>query len=206
MSLSYFDEGLMAVTLVAVVLMGLLVLRPGLTRERGGKILAFIAFFIFPILITWAGTSAQLEHSKTTSFCLSCHVMTPWGKSLHLADEGHLPAAHYQNHRVPPDEACYTCHTTYTMFGGIEAKLRGVRHLYVNYLGTLPEKIQLYEPYNNRECLHCHEGARSFESQEDHQAIRAELVSNAMSCLDCHAEVHDIEDIDTLPLWKEPQT
>jgi nitrate/TMAO reductase-like tetraheme cytochrome c subunit len=205
-SLSYFDEGLIALTVVAIALMGLLVLRPELTRERGGKILAFIAFFVFPVMITWAGTSAQLEHSKTTAFCLSCHVMEPWGRSLHLDDLSHLPAAHYQNHRVPPDEACYTCHTTYTMFGGVEAKLRGVRHLYVNYLGTIPEKIQLYVPYNNRECLHCHEGARSFESQTDHQSVMADLQSDDLSCLDCHTEVHDIGQIDTLPLWKEPQT
>jgi hypothetical protein len=42
------------------------------------------------------------------------------------------------------------------MFGGLKAKLGGLRHIYVHYLGKppQPEDIKLYEPYNNRECLH----------------------------------------------------
>jgi cytochrome c-type protein NapC len=72
----------------------------------------------------------------------------------------HLAAAHFQNHRVPADEACYTCHTNYAMFGGMKAKIGGLRHIYVYYLGKPPQPadIKLYEPYNNRECLHCHAG------------------------------------------------
>ena len=58
------------------------------------------------------------------------------------------------------------------MFGGIKAKLGGLKHIYVYYLGTppSPENIKLYEPYNNRECLHCHAGARSFEEGAVHTA------------------------------------
>jgi hypothetical protein len=71
----------------------------------------FLAFFIFPILAGSLGYNHHMERSKQTTFCLSCHVMEPYGRSLHVDDPTWLPAAHYQNNRVPRDEACYTCHT-----------------------------------------------------------------------------------------------
>src|ERR1051325_11060734 len=113
-------------------------------------------------------SSDLVEKSKQTEFCLSCHVMEPYGRSLHVDERGHIPAVHYQNHLVPADRACFTCHTTYTLFGDYNAKLHGLRHVYVQYLGTIPKEIKLYEPYNNRECLHCHLGARSFEEGAMH--------------------------------------
>jgi nitrate/TMAO reductase-like tetraheme cytochrome c subunit len=42
-----------------------------------------------------------MERSKTTTFCLSCHTMESFGKSLYVDDPTHIPAAHFQNHRVP---------------------------------------------------------------------------------------------------------
>src|ERR1051325_1523047 len=143
--------------LISVILIGALIWRPGITVTRGGKILAFLILFCLPILCIGMGFSSELERSKSTEFCLSCHIMEPYGKSLHVDDPMHLAAAHFQNHRVPAEEACYTCHTNYAMFGGVKAKVGGLRHIYVYYLGHAPkpEEIKLYQPYNNRECLHC---------------------------------------------------
>jgi len=199
----YFDEVLVAVVLTAIALIALVVLRPSLTAARGGKILAFLAFLVLPILATAMGLSAHIEHSKTTEFCLSCHVMEPYGRSLHVDDAAWLPAQHFQNNRIPRDHACFTCHTNYTMFGDAKAKLRGLRHVYVYYLAGVPEKIQLYEPYNNRECLHCHAGARSFEESDLHKEMRADLGSNTTSCLECHDAVHNVGELKGKPLWKE---
>ena len=201
--MTFLDQGLTAFTLVGVALIVLLVLRPDLTAARGGKVLAFLAMFIFPVLAMWLGTSSHIEHSKSTSFCLTCHEMQPYGESLHIDDADFLPAAHYQNIRVPREDACFTCHTTYTMFGDITAKLTGLRHVYVHYLGNIPEKIELYSPYSNRECLHCHEGARSFEESQDHIDMRAELASGETSCLECHSYVHDAADLGSKKKWSE---
>jgi nitrate/TMAO reductase-like tetraheme cytochrome c subunit len=198
---SYLDAGLTAIALGLVALILLISYRPTLTDARGGKVLAFLAFFIMPVLVTWVGTSEHIEHSKTTSFCLSCHVMEPYGRSLRIDDASYLPAYHYQNNLVPRDATCYTCHTTYTMFGGIKSKLQGMRHVYIYYLGTVPEKIQLYQPFQNRECLHCHDGARSFEEQEFHVDIRAELASNETSCLECHGDTHDVQHLADKKTW-----
>lgn len=201
--MSYLNAGLVAVVLVVIALIALVVLRPSLTSARGGRILAFLAFLVLPVLATAMGLSAHMEHSKSTEFCLSCHVMEPYGRSLQVDDAAWLPAQHFQNNRVPRDRACFTCHTDYTLFGDAKAKMRGLRHVYVYYLGDIPERIQLYEPYNNRECLHCHTGARSFEESDLHKEMRADLGSNATSCLECHDAVHDVHELEGKPLWKE---
>src|SRR5262245_17010267 len=151
--------GLIAITLFLLIA---LAIRPEVTRVPGGKVIAFLVVFVAPALALFGGASAHMERSKTTRFCLSCHIMEPYGKSLLVDDAEFVPAQHYQNARIPRDHACYTCHTDYVMFGGVRSKLRGMRHVFVNYLGTPPDTIKLYTPFNNRECLHCHGGARSF--------------------------------------------
>src|SRR5215475_13844980 len=121
-----------AVLLITLVIVCLLVMRPAITVARGGKILAFLGLFIFPVLTGLLGFENHIERSKRTQFCLSCHIMEPYGKSLYVDDATYIPAAHFQNNRVPREEACYTCHTDYTLYtGGINAKIHGVRHLYV---------------------------------------------------------------------------
>jgi nitrate/TMAO reductase-like tetraheme cytochrome c subunit len=181
-----------------------------LTRSREGKMLAFVALFALPVMAAWGGFSEQMERAESTKFCLSCHVMEGFGKSLHRDDPSYIPAAHFQNIRVPRERACYTCHTNYTMFGTVTAKMEGLRHLWVQYAGTIPapEAIRPYEPYNNRECLHCHLGARSFEQGSTHNKDpeRLSLIkSNKLSCVSsgCHEFVHDIASLKDASFWKE---
>src|ERR1700687_1497998 len=119
---------------LSILLAFIFVVPPSVTTTRGGKILAFVVLFILPVLCAAMGTSQHIENSKQTQFCLSCHVMEPYGKSLLVDDPAYVPAAHFQNHRIPVDEACYTCHTDYALYGGFQAKLRGLRHIYVQYL------------------------------------------------------------------------
>ena len=161
-------SAIVVLILFSALFAGVLVLRPAITLNAGGKILAFGVLFFLPLFCLLAGMDNEMERSKSTAFCLSCHIMEPYGKSLHVDDPNYLAGAHFQNHRVPADEACYTCHTNYAMFGGFRAKLNGLHHVYVQYLGTPHKPIRLYEPYNNRECLHCHLGARSFEEGAVH--------------------------------------
>jgi cytochrome c-type protein NapC len=125
--------------------------------------------------------------------------MEPYGQSMLVEDEDALPAAHFQNRRVDRDHACFTCHTNYTLFGDYKAKIGGLRHVYIYYLGTIPKKIELYEPYKNRECLHCHDGGRKFVDAhgEDLPALR----SNETSCLDCHDSVHDVAHVAAAKKW-----
>jgi cytochrome c-type protein NapC len=196
--------------LFSALLAGVLVLRPAITVHPGGKVLAFGVLFFLPLFCLTAGMNNEMERSKSTSFCLSCHIMEPYGRSLRVDDPSYLAAAHYQNHRVPADEACYTCHTNYAMFGTFKAKLGGLRHLYVHYLKTepRPQDIQLHEPYNNRECLHCHLGARSFEQGAVHNAdpdTLSAVKENRLSCVSsgCHDVVHNVGTLDNAKFWTE---
>lgn len=200
---------LIAIILISIALIAWLVLRPSITATRGGKMLAFVALLIFPILAGGMGVSNHIEHSKTTNFCLSCHVMEDYGKSLRVDDRSFVPATHFQYNLAPRDQACFTCHTDYTMFGDINAKLRGLRHVYAYYLGTPSQPIKLYQPYNNRECLHCHLGARGFEESEAHtkEPGRLQMIkTNQLSCssTDCHNVIHRVDQLKDATFWKEP--
>lgn len=194
-------------TLLLVLLVGF---RTWVTRSESGKTLAFVALLVLPVASVWGGFSIHMERATSRTFCVSCHVMNDFGRSLYVDDRSYLPAAHFQNNRVPREKACYTCHTDYTMFGGVNAKIRGLRHLYVQYLGTIPkpEDIKLYTPYNNRECLHCHQGSRRFEEVSGHRKTPeqlGEMISGKRSCLSsgCHDIMHDVGSLKDATFWKE---
>lgn len=186
-----------------------LLVRPSVVLVRLGRAFAFAALFVVPLFALTLGITDHVERSKKTEFCLSCHVMEPYGKSLLVDDRSLIPAVHYQNHLVPADKACFTCHTDYTMYGDVHAKLRGLRHVYVNYIAGAPKKIALYTPYHNRECLHCHLGARSFEEGATHtmeEGTMARIKSNRLSCMSsgCHESTHNVAALHGAELWKEP--
>jgi nitrate/TMAO reductase-like tetraheme cytochrome c subunit len=198
---------LIGLIVITAIIDLILVFRPTVTREQGGKILAFAGVLLLPALIGSFALETHMENSKKTEFCLSCHVMEDYGKSLHVDDGEYVPAAHFQNHRIPHEQACFTCHTEYTMFGDYAAKLRGLRHIYYQYIGTIPDTIKLYSAYNNRECLHCHENARAFEEKPIHNqtiTMMDSIKHNQMSCMTsgCHDVIHDVKNIAKATLWK----
>jgi cytochrome c-type protein NapC len=193
--------------LVSIVLIAMIVLRPAITESRGGKMLAFVGFLVLPVLSLSWGASVHADRSEQTQFCLSCHAMEPYGKSLYVDDPSYIPAAHFQNHRIPVNQACFTCHTDYVFYGGLRDKIRGLRHVYVQYLGTIPNPIKLYTPYNNRECLHCHLGSRSFESNPIHMALLDAIKSNTTSCITsgCHDTIHNVANQSQVKFWSPAQ-
>jgi len=195
---------------MAVALVALIVARPEITVARGGKILGFLALFVFPAFAGILGFQNHMDRSKQTSFCLTCHLMEPYGKSLYVDDSSYLPAAHFQNSRIPRENACFTCHTSYTMYGTARDKMRGLVHLYKYYIGHPNNPIRLYEPFNNRECLHCHAGARSFEQGAVHTAdaqTMADIKSNKLSCVSsgCHDTIHNVAQQNKVKFWKPVQ-
>jgi cytochrome c-type protein NapC len=191
---------------VTAVLGLALLAKPDLTRQRAGKMLAFVALFVLPVTTAWMGFAEHWERSKTKEFCLSCHVMKPYGKSLYVDDNEYIPAVHFQNNYVPSDHACYTCHTSYALYGSIQAKVGGMRHLWVYYTHSYPDTIKLYHPYNNRECLHCHGGSRKFEAVDAHKdtdTTFAAIVGGRVSCLEsgCHDVAHEVHNLKDAEFW-----
>lgn len=183
--------GLNIILLVALFVEQQVVLR------TWGKILFFLAAIALPTLVVTATTALNIKNSENVSFCLSCHEMGVYGNSLKENDNEMIPAIHYQNNWVKQEVACYQCHTDYTMFGTIKAKIRGVRHVYVHYMKGAPKKMKLYEPYNNRECLRCHENAKNFAKTSKHKQdpeMLVRLKTNKQSCMDkgCHDVTHEV--------------
>lgn len=189
---------------ITILLVATIALRLSLTVTRAGKRLAFVVLFLLPLAVAFMGAEEHMERSKQTDFCLSCHIMEPYGRSLHIDNPMFVPAAHFQNARIPREEACYTCHTDYVMYGGIRAKLRGLRHVYMQYMGHAVPPLRLYSPYNNRECLHCHAGARSFEEGAVHTPLMETIKSNELSCLSsgCHENVHSVTHLSEMKFWE----
>ncbi len=186
-----------------------LVVLPGAARSTVGRAFGFLVLCLLPVVAGVIGLSAHVERSKQTTFCVSCHVMELHGRSLRIDDTSLLVAAHYQGGRVPRDTACFSCHTTYAMYGDLKAKLNGLHHMYVNYIAKTPPEtaVRLYAPYHNRECLHCHEGTRLFEEGKVHRLEPGRLERirrNELSCISsgCHSIVHEVSSLGDSPDWK----
>ncbi len=197
---------------LGIVLALVPVFAPELGLTRHGRLLGFVVLFLIPLACAALGTRQHIEQSRTTRFCNSCHVMELHTRSLRVDDDTLLATTHFLNGAVPREEACFACHTTYTMYGDFEAKLRGLKHLYFNY--TKPNldetKIKTYDAYHNRECLHCHEGTRKFERGKQHRVEAGSMQkirNNEKSCIakGCHEFVHDVSNIKDQALWAPPK-
>jgi cytochrome c-type protein NapC len=200
---------LIVLLVLSIALVVFIILRPSVTRQPEGKTLAFLGVFLLPALTLYLGFDRHMEQSKTRAFCLSCHVMQKYGQSLYVDDKEYIPAVHFQNNFVPRDKACFTCHTDYALYGDYRAKLRGLRHLFVQYAGVVPDTIHLYSPFNNRECLQCHGESRRFNANAGHHDSDTTMVAmraGRLSCLTsgCHDVAHDVHNPTAPPMWKEP--
>ncbi|MDQ3266606.1 MAG: NapC/NirT family cytochrome c [Myxococcota bacterium] len=186
-----------------VVLVGLTAYAAGhLTANRLGRLVLLGGLAILPLVVTGAGVAVGVQQSSQTEFCMSCHEMEPYGKSLFVDNPDSLAAVHYQKRLISRDSTCYACHTDYAMFGTAKAKLNGLRHVWVHYFKTIPEKPKLYQPYPNHNCLHCHADARPYLESESHREVRAELASGARSCLSCHEIAHDLDGVKAQNFWR----
>ena len=98
------------------------------------------------------------------------------------------------------------------MFGGVRAQAYRTSPLPVRYFGTIPkpENIKLYTPFNNRECLHCHLGARSFEqvrciTRLPACSARSRPISAPAFRAVASRFVHNVATLKDDTFWKEKQ-
>jgi cytochrome c-type protein NapC len=196
---------LITLVVLTIVLAGVFLVRPSITAGATGKILAFIGLCVLPALCIGTGMSFHMRRSQQTAYCISCHSMESHGQSLYVLDQNYIPAQHFQNHLVPPNEACYTCHTDYTMYGPLKDKLKGLRYVYMEYVSTPPKTIHLDGKYSNLQCLHCHAGTRDFEANLNLMAPMSSLETNQISCISsgCHATIHNASEVAHLKMWTE---
>lgn len=194
---------------LSIVLAAVFLIRPSVTHAVGWKVLAFIGLCVLPALCIVGGMNTHIQRSEQTRFCISCHVMIPYGQSLYVDDPSHIPAQHFQNHRVPVNMACYSCHADYTIYGPLKDKLQGLKRIYLQYVSSPPDPASIRIPggFKNAQCLHCHLGARNFEENAVHAALLGSLKSEQTSCLTsgCHDTAHDIANLSHLKVWRPEQ-
>jgi cytochrome c-type protein NapC len=175
---------------------------PTLLGQPWGRLVLLVGAGVVPLFATAGGMGVGYRESSRTRFCLECHEMKPYGMSLFADNPSAVPAVHYQSRLIERDTTCYACHADYAMFGDVKTKLNGLRHVWVHYLGEAADPIELYQPYPNSNCLHCHDDARSYLEARVHQSILAELRAGTTSCLKCHGVAHDFESVQAGRLWQ----
>lgn len=179
----------------------LLALHRRLAARRAGRLALALGALALPVLAVAGSAGHTYTTSSTTEFCLQCHEMRDHGKSLFVDGGGSLAAVHYQKRLIDRDHTCFECHTDYAMFGDLKAKMNGLRHVWVHFIGDVPATFELYEPYPNYNCLHCHADARSYLEATEHRGRFAAMAADEVSCLTCHRG-HDLAAARQGPYWQ----
>jgi nitrate/TMAO reductase-like tetraheme cytochrome c subunit len=177
-----------------VVIVPLIALRCSM-RTRATLVRRLFTFLVmFALPGVWLlGMFAYADTSmRTTSFCLSCHEMRPYGESLTVNGVETLAAAHYRGGRSDRDKACYVCHTKPGLLGYVDAKLRGLHDVRVHYVGSIPETLSIRGGYDVGICLGCHGETENFREQPLHASVMAGIEASDVSCLQCHAPAHAV--------------
>jgi hypothetical protein len=120
--------------------------------------------------------------------------MNPYVADLQNPDSEHLASQHYQNRWIA-DHQCYTCHSDYGLFGDVQAKMAGLRHVWFYNVGGYEVPLKIRGTYNNQRCLFCHGPVQGFQDESAHQKNMAAITSSEKSCISaaCHVSPHPKE-------------
>jgi cytochrome c-type protein NapC len=178
----------MLLGLATIAVLVTVLVQPPKLDTLNGIALASIAVFLLPLLTLVSGSTHHLTQAKGVQFCGSCHIMEPYTRDLDRPSPLSLAGAHHQNQWLVEEQTCYICHTSYAMFGDLQAKWTGARHLWVYYTGQTPDPLELHRPFSNSDCLRCHGNSTNFNDLLPHR-----LLQDADSCLDCHGPGHQAQ-------------
>ena len=150
-----------------------------------------IAFLVLSPLVYALNLGLAISDAKAVSFCDSCHVMKAYVADLENPDSEQLAALHYQ-FRWIADHQCYTCHSDYGLFGGIDAKIAGLWHTWYNFVAGYELPLKIRGTYDNQRCLFCHGPVKAYREVPEHARNAAAIASSAKSCVDgnCHVRPH----------------
>ncbi len=187
--------------IAAAILIGFLLKRPVLDLRV--KLALFLGLGVFPGIAAAASTVAGMERTTHREFCGSCHAMDAHFQAAVDPKRQSLAARHSRNPFFG-EHSCYVCHADYGMYGYAMTKKGGMGHVYEYYLGGYDKlsleqalkKIHLHKPYDNLNCRQCHTTTlRGWRSVPDHEALKAELFSNKVSCASagCHGFAHPFD-------------
>jgi len=157
------------------------------------KIALLFVILVLPFLLASVTGTVAFSRAERVEFCASCHTMTPWVENVTGADSDSLASEHYKHRWIQHDQ-CYTCHSNYGFLGPLQAKIKGVRHVLAFYIGDHGH-ISLYEKFPNENCLQCHQEAKTFLEDPNHDPIE-DIISGKDRCVECHENVHGVQQPD----------
>jgi nitrate/TMAO reductase-like tetraheme cytochrome c subunit len=164
----------------------------GLVRGRLPAALGLTGAILVPVFAYVVGGFFVLEKSKSVRFCGSCHeTMSPLVASL-PEDNGSLASIHWQSGAVSHADACFQCHSGYGIWGTVDAKFAGVRHMILTVTGGYKYPLHA-RSFDIASCLGCHAEAVPFRAQPAHQApeVQQQLLAGELSCAGtCHPDAH----------------
>ena len=112
--------------LITLFLSSVTIVVAGIALIRGRVPLAIrsSALLLIPIFAYVLGNLQILEDSKRVEFCGSCHgSMSPVVEAMR-EHETSLAGIHYQKGAVSYEQACFSCHSGYGIWGNFNAKVR----------------------------------------------------------------------------------
>jgi len=182
--------------LIATISIGIALLLFTLVKYRGKTAgpfswgLLVVGVALVPLMSSVLGTLLVFDRAERVEFCESCHLtMQSFVNDMRDPKSESLAAVHFKNKYIP-DNQCYVCHTSYGMFGTVEAKMSGMVDVYKYFTRTYPKVIAMREPYPNHDCLKCHAESAKWLKHDEHIAAREDLFADKMKCLECHGADH----------------
>lgn len=178
----------------AIALAAIAVAAIGLVRGRLPTLLVVPAALL-PLAGYGVGYLFVMQESKATEFCGSCHeTMSPIVAAM-KEDTETLASMHWRIGAVSHAEACYQCHSGYGIWGEVDAKIAGLRHMVKTVTRDYEFPIEARH-FDVASCLGCHAETVPFREAEDHHDpdVQRDLLAGEMSCAGfCHEEAHPEE-------------
>ena len=188
---------LLAVVLVVYALVK--VLRDRL-NGNSGRALMLAGVVLVPAFSVTIGMLLVFTRAERVEFCASCHhVMRAFAEDMTDPAGKGLAAVHFANRYIPENQ-CYECHTSYGLFGTMEAKLHGIGEVARYYTGSYDLPVTMWKPYPNADCLKCHAESHKWRSVDAHtgDGAEAELFADRISCMSCHDSAHEVRTSTTM--------
>lgn len=184
---------------IALVLFSLIRVFRGHILGALFKTLLVVSVVMVPLLAVSTGMLLVFSRAERVEFCATCHLtMKPYVEDMKNPKSEGLAAVHYRNQYIHSNQ-CYECHTSYGMFGTVEAKMAGLVDVYKYYTRTYKLPIKMRESYPNGDCLKCHSRSVKWLSVAEHTGVQEELFSGRMGCQDCHGITNPAH-----PILKQP--
>lgn len=193
---------LVPAALAAAILVWFLVRKPPL-YARATVIALLFGLGVFPIGTAAVGNLHGFETTKKVDFCAGCHVMEPWVEDARNPEGTSLASLHTKNRHVG-EEACYSCHADYSMYGTLLTKKQGSKHMWMYWMAgyramALDEaiaKIEISKPFPNDNCMQCHSTLLpGWNEEPEHGAVVEDVRAGTTSCAaaGCHGPAHGVK-------------